>query len=397
MIRVLYIINNLDVGGAERHLLQVLPRLSDHNIAPTIYTISYKGELAPEFEKAGVRVIAPPFSENLRHWPKLMGRPLLMIGAAWRLWILMWSLRPQIVHFFLPHAYIFGGGISLLYRGATRIMSRRSLNDYQLRHPVTGKFERLLHPFMTAVLGNSKRVCSQLAEEGIVQNRLGLIYNGLDLTVFDNTVSRNVVRSRLGIDNDALVLVLVANLIFYKGHEDLLKALALVRDDLPPGWRILCVGRDTGIGPGLKKQAQELGIDGHVQWLGERRDTADLLCASDIGLLVSHEEGFSNSVLEGMACGLPMVVTNVGGNPEAVQDGGNGFLVPPQDFQAIGQAILKFAHDAELRSAMGESGQARVRKLFTIERCVAQYAVLYQAVTSSNEFNVPDVLDGQMQ
>jgi glycosyltransferase involved in cell wall biosynthesis len=94
--------------------------------------------------------------------------------------------------------------------------------------------------------------------------------------------------------------------------------------------------------------------------------------------LTSREEGFSNVVLEGMAAGLPMIVTAVGGNPEAVVDGHTGLIVQPRDPKAIAEAILRLSRDADLRRRLGDAGQKRVRTEFSIERCVSAHAQLYQ-------------------
>ena len=173
------------------------------------------------------------------------------------------------------------------------------------------------------------------------------------------------------------MLVTVANLIRYKGHSDLFEALDWIKGSLPARWTLLCVGRDDGIGERLRKQAVARGIESNVQFLGERPDIASLLASADIGILCSHEEGFANSILEGMAAGLPMIVTDVGGNAEAVIDGTTGLVVPPHNPKALGAAIVKLALDPELRRRMGRAGRERVEKYFGIDRCVANYARLY--------------------
>jgi glycosyltransferase involved in cell wall biosynthesis len=106
----------------------------------------------------------------------------------------------------------------------------------------------------------------------------------------------------------------------------------------------------------------------------------DLVRAADFALNVSHEEGFSNAVIEGMAAGLPMIVTDVGGNPEAVVDGETGLVVPPRDPVALGEAIAWLAGNREAAAAMGEAGAERVRRTFTIEACVDHYDALYRGL-----------------
>jgi glycosyltransferase involved in cell wall biosynthesis len=169
----------------------------------------------------------------------------------------------------------------------------------------------------------------------------------------------------------------VANLIPYKGHADLLDAFGSIREQLPQNWELWCVGRDDGIGQGLKERAERLGIASHVRFLGSRSDVPDLLLRADVGVLCSHEEGFSNAVLEAMAAGLPMVVTDVGGNAEAVVDGDTGYVVPPKDPPRLAEALLSVALDAR-RSDMGARGRKRAEELFSMDACLHQYELLYQ-------------------
>ena len=231
---------------------------------------------------------------------------------------------------------------------------------------------------MTAILGNSQRVVQELiAEGGCPPSRVALIYNGIDASAF--ATERPPIEARK--DARPLVLITVANLIPYKGHSDLVAALGELDRSLPRPWSLVCVGRDDGIGARLKQQARAFGIEQNVKLLGARADIAALLAAADIGILASHEEGFANSILEGMAAGLPMVVTDVGGNAEAVIDGLTGLVVPPRDPSALGAAILKLALDGDLRRTMGDAGRERVEKYFSIDRCVANYARLYAGLS----------------
>lgn len=387
---ILYVIGDLDVGGAERHLVQVLPELAKRNFRPMVYTLTHKGRLAPHLEAAGVEVVTLPFSDCLRRLPSPLRQFVMLSLTMLRLWSLMFSRRPAIVHFFLPAAYLLGGVCSLLVPIPVRMMSRRSLNNYQQKHPLLASLERWLHRRMDAVLGNSTAVMAQLREEGVSEARLGLIYNGIQVS---ERMERGGARGRLGIGSDVLVFVIVANLIPYKGHIDLIRALAAIKLRLPEEWLLLCVGRDAGIGEVLGTRVRELGIGANVRWMGERADVPEIFCAADIGILCSHQEGFSNSVLEGMAAGLPMVVTDVGGNREAVIDGQSGFVVPPQHPGALAEALLVLADDPALRLRMGEAASQRVCKEFSLSACVGRYSLLYAALMRKVQSPVSEILD----
>ena len=273
-------------------------------------------------------------------------------------------------------------------------MSRRSLNNYQKSRPVFARMEKFLHRYLDAALGNSQAVLEQLSSEGIDQSRLGLIYNGLDLEIFGEASSAKSTRVGLGIADDALVLIKVANLISYKGHSDLLLALSMIKNQLPHDWHLFCVGRDDGIGLRLQAEARELGIADNILWLGQRFDTADLFAASDIGLLVSHEEGFSNSILEGMAAAVPMIVTDAGGNSEAVDYDRCGVIVPVKDSACLAREILCLSGDRYLRREIGKAGQMRVKNFFNIDRCILEYCCLYHSIASGKKQNIRDAIRG---
>jgi glycosyltransferase involved in cell wall biosynthesis len=257
------------------------------------------------------------------------------------------------------------------------IMSRRSLNHYQRSRALVARAERWLHGRMSLIAGNSRAVVRQLESEGVPAARLRLTYNGIELPPAPDAASRGRVRAALGMGPDALILVTVANLIPYKGHADLIEALALAAGDLPADWRLLCAGRDQGLGETLRGLTAARGLTDRVQWLGARNDVPDLLRAADIGILASHEEGFSNAVIEGMAAALPMIVTDAGGNAEAVVEGETGCVVAPRRPAELSRAILRLASDGELRARMGSAGRERVARHFTLARCVDQYEAMY--------------------
>jgi glycosyltransferase involved in cell wall biosynthesis len=377
---IVVVTGDLGVGGTERHLVQALPPLRDLGFHPVVYTLTHRGALAPVLEAAGINVVAPPWSEALRSFPGALRKPLIIVLTVVRLAWLLHRRHTQIVHFFLPASYIIGGIVSLVTGPSLRVMSRRSLNDYQRRHRLAAPIEHWLHRRMSAVLGNSCAVVAQLLVEGVPSDRLGLIRNGVDLAVFAGVPTRAAMRDVLGLAPDALVLVLVANLIPYKGHADLIDAFGEIRDALPADWSLLCVGRDDGIGASLRAQAERLGIAPHLRWLGQRNDVPALLGAADIAVLSSHEEGFSNAILECMAAALPVVATDVGGNAEAVSDRETGLLVPPKAPDMLARAILELARSPDLRRQLGAAGRARVERLFSLQSSVDAYAALYAAL-----------------
>lgn len=370
-IEILVVCPKLDIGGAERHLLQVLPRLDRARFSVTLAVLQSGGGLEVDFADAGLRPLSPP-----SFLPKLLQRLWSMAALVWILAV----RRPDIVHFFLPEAYILGGIAAWLAGTKRRILSRRNLNWYQKDHPLAAALEKRLHRTLDAAMGNSRAVTGQLREEGVREERIGLLYNGIDVALYGNGESRAATREALGLGADALVLIVTATLIGYKGHRDLLQALAVIAGRLDGDWVVLCVGRDAGAGKALGEDVEALGLSQHVRFLGARDDVAALLSASDIGVLASHEEGFSNSLLEYMAAGLAVVATDVGGTPEVVDHEETGLLVPAHDPDALSLALLDLAKDPAKRARLGRAGRHRVETRHALEACVAGYERLYGGV-----------------
>ena len=368
---ILYVVGSQEIGGTERHLTQIIPRLKTLGWQPTVYCLEYTGPLANILEQSGIEVVAAPL-QSLR---KVSGVLQHLISAIW-LWVLLLRRRPRIVHFFLPMPYLVGAPVAILARTPVRVMSRRSQNIYQTKYPLTRRIEARLHRRMQALLGNSQAIVRDLLAEGAPAESVALIYNGIDTSGYAAPPVRT---------NSALTLIIVASLMAYKGHTDLFHALAQISPQLPPDWTLLCAGRDAGMGATLAGLARELKLTEHIQFLGERLDVAQLLANADIGLLVSHEEGFSNAILEGMAAGLPMIVTNVGGNAEAVMHEQTGLVVPPRDPAALGRAILKLASNRPTRLAIGQAGHKRVKAEFSLDRCVQGYDRLYRSLIDRHQ------------
>lgn len=384
---LLVVVPSLQLGGTERHLCQVLPRLANRGWVPTVYTINAKGSLAADLKAAGIAVREPPLA-GLFSGSGLVGRTALRAISAIGFTAMIWRSPPGIVHFFLPEAYLLGGLCALTRRQHGLVMSRRSLNDYQTQHRRLAAIERWLHRRMTAILANSQAIIEQLTgDEAVPACKVHLIYNGIDASLFEPRRSVQEARAALDIDARALTLIIVANLIPYKGHADLLEALRRVCQSLPKDWLLLCAGRVPPAGAALISRAAQGSLAGHVRFLGERHDIPDLLAAADIGLLCSHQEGFPNSLLEGMAAALPMIVTDVGGNVEAV--GETAIIVPAHAPDELGQAILELATDPARRRYLGDAARRRVRQRFSLERCVAAYDRFYTRIAENPASSKP--------
>jgi glycosyltransferase involved in cell wall biosynthesis len=382
--KILVVAHRLGLGGTEKHIAQVLPRIRQEGIDVSLFVLARGGELEPELEAAGVPVAGPqphpcPACQRWR--------------AGWTLLRHFRAHCPDAAHFFLTEPYLIGSLAASLARIDVRIMSRRSLAHYQVKHPWLARFERRLHSGTQALIANSAAVLADLSREVDDAAKLGLIYNGIALPEQAGAETRAQARAALGVAADDLLFINVANLIPYKGHADLLDAFAQAQAALPPQWRLLIAGRDAGIGAALQAQAQSLGIAGHIVWAGERRDTGAIYRAADAFVLASHEEGFSNSLLEAMGHGLAVIATAVGGNRDAIRSGESGLLVPAGSPETLARAIGDLAGNADLRAKMGSAARERAGRLFSLDACVQRYVSLYRGIARLGGTAVSAIID----
>ena len=259
-------------------------------------------------------------------------------------------------------------------------MSRLSSNFYMETFPHYRLVEtRLLHRRVDAVVCNAETIRAELVGEGVPADRVTVVPNGIDVDAFTVTAAkRTTARAARGIADDALVMTCVANLHPYKGHDDLIAALALARAQMPRDWLLLCAGRDVdGHREKLEAAARVYGLADHVRFLGEVEDIPQLLAASDIHVHPSREDAFPNSVLEAMAAGLPVVATAVGAVPQMLE-AQSGALCAPKSPEQLARAIAMLA-DARLRRELGSANAGRARARYGIGAVAGSYERLYTA------------------
>jgi len=175
---------------------------------------------------------------------------------------------------------------------------------------------------------------------------------------------------------------MVANLIHYKNHMMLLRALPLVKEKIPHAHALL-IGRDSGIQKELEAYAREREVLPSITFTGPRQDIPELLSLMDISVLTSREEGFPNALLESMAAGIPVVATRVGGIPEVVVEGETAFLVEPDDHEALALRITELLSDPAMARSMGAKGRERVTTVFTMEAMVTSTEEIYDTLLRS--------------
>jgi len=218
---------------------------------------------------------------------------------------------------------------------------------------------------------------------GTAIGRVRVIYNGIDLRGGSAAPRRNIpLLESAAIPQDAKIVGAVGNLYPVKGHLDLIRATRTILTHVPTT-HVVILGRGA-LHETLISEAEALGIRDRIHLLGYRDDVKDWLGAMDVFTMPSLSEGLPLSLLEAMAAGVPPVVTKVGGMPEVVRDGENGFIVPPGNVAALASRISFLLENAQLAAKMGVAARNGILIQFTVDRMAAEYRTLYgQAVASS--------------
>ncbi len=366
-VKICYVIGTLDIGGTEKHLVEVVRRLDRTRYDVQVCALSTGGPLQEEIEAMGVPVTVIGFRGlRLRYYPVAFA---VAFKYLWKMTAFFRRNRFDIVHSYLFWAYVLSTPPAKLAGVPVVVQSRRSLGDFKEHKPSYLLVERFTNRFADLFLPNSEGVRRDvMRQEHIPEERLRVIYNGVDPDRYLVQVDEAAKRRELGLPLSAPIAIVVANLIHYKGHRYLLEALEeVVKNHLD--LRVLLVGEGP-MRSEIERNASERGLGENILFLGQRTDVPELLALSDISILPSLEEGFSNTLLESMAAAKAIVATSVGGNPEAIEDGVSGLLVPPADSHSLSEAIQRLLNGKELRGRLSEAARNRAVEVFSMEAMI---------------------------
>ena len=280
----------------------------------------------------------------------------------------------DIVHTYRPKATSVGVLAALGSRARAVVASRRNIGYWQT--PRSLRLFRFLTRHTTRVLANSEAVKRWIVEtERLPPDRVDVIYNGVDMEAFRGDRADPRAAEALGIPPAATVVGMVANYRPVKDPHLFLQAARLVAAEVPSAVFLL-VGKGP-LGDELARLAADLGLGDRVSFTDGRGRVVDYLARMSVGCLSSRSEGFSNAILEYMAAGLPVVATDVGGNAEAVEDGGNGYLIRSRDPRDFAAAVIRLVQEESLRRTMGARSIEICRQKFDIGVAVGRQQDYY--------------------
>ena len=368
-MRVLQVIDSLNIGGAQRLLGVFAHEMLKRGHQITVISLSKPNVDSPiykDLKELGVEVSWQP----LRSIADLCGMHELT-GKIKR-------YEPEIIHTQLNYANIHGS-LAAWRIGIPVVASLHNASVHLHRYkPYRIQLETI------ALRKISERIVACGYTVARVQQHR---FPGKELAVIPNPVpeqpaipadQRNDVRNRYLPDGKGILVISVGRLIPEKGYPDLIRAIALVNQEYAGLVKMLIVGKGFLL-EGLRQEVEQAGQQGAIELLGERNDVPQLLAASDIYLSGSHYEGQSLAVLEAMASGLPVVVTDAGDNRRVIADG-CGLVLPPGKPELLAQALADLVKNPQERKRLGNNASMSVRKDFSAEKWVDQLLDLYSEV-----------------
>ena len=359
--RVLFLSHAYMVGGAEEMVLNLVRHLPER-FEPAVVSIHEAGPIGEEIARTGV-----PF--------KVLGlKPgLLRPFDVLRLRDFLIECEPAIVHTFLLTGSLYGRFAAMMAH--VPVIVGTEVNIYQNKKSSHARLERWLMRRTDAVVASAASVREFYIDQVKADpSKVEVIYNAVDWSQLQTTMSREEFRASAGVPADVTVAGIIARLTAQKAHQVLFDAIA--HDAGLSKLHLLVVG-DGELRAQLTARAVTLGIQGRVHFLGARRDLGNILASIDLFAMPSYWEGLPLSMVLAMGAGLPVVASRVAGIPEVVKDGVSGLLVAPGDVADLAAALKRLVHDDTLRVLLGQEARAFVRPRFGVDGYVASVSAMY--------------------
>jgi glycosyltransferase involved in cell wall biosynthesis len=362
-IRVLHLIDSFWAGGAERQFINLVHGLPRAEFDVRLACFRPEGGMRDEVGEVDHYPV-----RGLRNAEAL--RQLLRMARYLR------RHRIDVLHTWTLGPNVFGSVAGALARTPVRVASVRDMGT--VWGPRLGRLQRAACRLATAVVSNAQAIADELAAQGYDPRRLAVIRNG----VLPAPAEPLSLHAELGLASDVPLVAVVTRLHPVKRLHDFVAAAGSLAARHPRA-RFLVIGTSAGdpaldrMADELREQARALGFGDRFLLTGERPDVRRLLGGLAVSVLTSESEGLSNALIESMASGVPTVATRVGGNPEIVEEGVTGFLVPVGDPAALAAAIDRVLTEPGLAAELGRNARRRFDRLFGYERMIDETISLY--------------------
>ena len=360
--RVMQLVLSLSPGGTERLVIELCRRLAN-DVDSVVGCLDEPGEWAAEVAKLNIPVIS------------LARRPGFHPSLSVRLGEVLKAQRINVIHCHHYSPFVYGLLAAVMHPSVRVVFTEHG----RLHGTGVSQKRRLVNPVLarwpSKICAVSAALKQDMVAEGFPERSIEVVYNGIELGRRPQPADRAAARAALRLPNDAFVIGSVGRLDPVKNFGALLEALSILAPRFPAA-RVVVVGEGPERQP-LMDRAHALGLDNVTHFTGHRSDVRALMAAFDVYVNCSTYEGVSLTILEAMATALPVVATVVGGNPEVVIDQETGVLIDERP-RSLASAIATLASNPAQRQSMGDAGRWRVKRHFTIERMVNDYAVAYQ-------------------
>jgi glycosyltransferase involved in cell wall biosynthesis len=368
---VLHLIDSFEQGGTERQAVQLV-RLLHQSGRYRVHFACFRNRGPLRDDVMSLKLEEIPEYPLQNFYNRNAARQLRRFAALLR------ERNIKVVHTHGLYTNIFGMTGARLARVPARIASRRETNG--LRDAARKWAERCSFRLAHAVVANAEAVRQQLITEGVRAKKIVTVYNGLDtqrvLSPTDSQRDETLAMLGLPVETHRRFVTIVANVRHpVKDHPMFLRAASRVRARFPDA--AFVIAGEGELMESLRALAAELGIERDVFFTGRCTKVAALLSISDVCVLSSKAEGFSNAILEYMAAARPVVATDVGGAREAVIEGETGYLVPSGDDEMMAARIISLLGEPERARSLGERGRRLVAEKFSCEAQLERTENLY--------------------